>query len=216
MPISEKQTKTFIGQKEPLSLELSMPVRGFVPGQTVPMEITVKNDSNVRVSKIRIVLKKVSFTNGHYSLTIPQVQSSICLFKVVTYHTREKSRTHKEIVVEIELPVTRKEETHFERFDIPSIPPTGMHYCTVIDVQYALKVEACVDLTEWYYRMLQKNLKIRTHVIVGTVPLVNFDDAIADEQEKKFNGLLPTVPCESIFIHQPLLCFDFFTFWIIF
>lgn len=40
-------------------MELSLPVRGFVPGQTVPLDITVRNDSNVRVSKIRIVLKKV-------------------------------------------------------------------------------------------------------------------------------------------------------------
>lgn len=112
----------------------------------------------------------------------------------MTYHTREKSRRHKEIVVEIELPVSAKEETHHERFDIPSIPPTGMHYCTVIDVQYALKVEACVDLGEWYYRMLQKNLKIRTNIIVGTVPLNNYEN---EEGHQKSNGLpLHSVPCK--------------------
>lgn len=37
------------------------------------------------------------------------------------------------------------------------------------------KVEACVDVSEWYYRMFQKNLKLRTNIVVGTVPLQNYE-----------------------------------------
>ncbi|OXU18221.1 hypothetical protein TSAR_006832 [Trichomalopsis sarcophagae] len=176
LPISENQSKSFIGQKEPLRMELALPVRGFVPGQSVPMEVTLKNESNVRVAKIRIVLKKV-----------------------VTYHASDKSRRHKEIVVEIELPVSRacKSEEHFrEEFDVPSIPPSGMAHCSIIDVRYALKVEACVDLGEWYYRMLQKNLKIRTSIIVGTVPLKNYEDVVerkaASPTDNGFDTLIPS------------------------
>lgn len=36
------------------------------------------------------------------------------------------------------------------------------------------KIEACVDVSEWYYRMFQKNLKLRTNIVVGTVPLQNY------------------------------------------
>lgn len=39
-----------------------------------------------------------------------------------------------------------------------------------------LQVEACVDVSEWYYRMFQKNLKLRTNVIVGTIPLRNYEN----------------------------------------
>ncbi|XP_023246509.1 arrestin domain-containing protein 17-like [Copidosoma floridanum] len=157
LPISESQTKRFIGQREPLWMELSLPVRGFVPGQTVPLLISLKNESNVRVAKIRIVLKKVA-----------------------TYHVKEvsKSRRHKEIVVEIELPVEGREQTIREYLDMPSVPPSGANYCGIIDVRYALKVEACVDLGEWYYRMLQKNPKIRTEIVIGTVPLDNYEDPL--------------------------------------
>lgn len=176
-------------------------MRGFVPGQTVPLEISVRNDSNVRVSKLRIVLKKVRPASLILLLLLLFNDYDDHDRQVVTYHTREKSRRHKEIVMEIELPVSKKDERLEEMFDIPSVPPTGMHYCTLIDVQYALKVEACVDLTEWYYRMLQKNLKIRTNVIVGSVPLNNYEDALVVDHENggdrgKFNGLLTSVPCK--------------------
>lgn len=30
-------------------------------------------------------------------------------------------------------------------------------------------------MSEWYYRMFQKNLKLRTNIVVGTVPLQNYE-----------------------------------------
>ncbi|XP_031836207.1 uncharacterized protein LOC116428565 isoform X6 [Nomia melanderi] len=97
------------------------------------------------------------------------------LAAVVTYHATEKSRKHKEIVVEIEQPVNKESETYDVLFDVPAVPPTGMIHCTIIDVVYTLKVEACVDVSEWYYRLFQKNLKLRTNIVVGTVPLENYE-----------------------------------------
>ncbi|KAJ8669976.1 hypothetical protein QAD02_001235 [Eretmocerus hayati] len=157
LPISEKQSKSYVGQRGPVNLELSLPVRGFVPGQTVPLQIFLSNESNVRVFKIRIVLKKV-----------------------VTYRAKEKSRRHKEIVIEIEQALSGNEENISDQFDVPSVPPSGMKCCKIIDVRYALKVEARVDLGDWYYRMLQKNPKIRTNIVIGTVPLKNYEDTLAE------------------------------------
>ncbi|XP_014225760.1 arrestin domain-containing protein 17-like [Trichogramma pretiosum] len=168
-PIEEDHSKTFVGQKEPLKMSLHLPVRGFVPGQTVPLLINFKNESNVRMSKIRIVMKKV-----------------------VTYRAHERSRTHKEIIVEIELPVSDREEQIKEFFDIPAIPPSRMEYCSIIDLRYSLKVESCVDLTEWYYRMLQKNLKIRAEIFVGTVPLKDYEQAIPYEDESPMGSRKPS------------------------
>ncbi|XP_071867427.1 uncharacterized protein isoform X2 [Bombus fervidus] len=97
------------------------------------------------------------------------------LAAVVSYRSTEKSRKHKEIVVEVEQPVNKDSDTYDVTFDVPAVPPTGMIHCNIIDVLYTLKVEACVDVSEWYYRMFQKNLKLRTNIVVGTVPLQNYE-----------------------------------------
>ncbi|XP_076638860.1 arrestin domain-containing protein 17 isoform X3 [Colletes latitarsis] len=152
LPINVQHTKVYMGQTEPLSMSMSLPVHGYVPGQTIPMRIAMTNPTTIVVKKIRIVFKKV-----------------------VSYHSTEKSRKHKEIVVEVEQPVNKNSDTYDVTFDVPAVPPTGMIYCNIIDVYYTLKVEACIDVSEWYYRMFQKNLKLRTNVVVGTVPLQNYE-----------------------------------------
>lgn len=128
-----------------------------------------------------------------------QIYTHTLLQQVVTYHAKEKSRRHKEIIVETELRVSGKTEAYNEYFDVPSIPPSGMNFCGIIDVRYTLKVEACVDLGEWYYRMLQKNLKIRTSIVIGTVPLKNYEDAAnepADAAASPTNGITDASPRE--------------------
>ncbi|XP_017752221.1 PREDICTED: arrestin domain-containing protein 17-like isoform X1 [Eufriesea mexicana] len=152
LPINIKQSKMYIGQTEALSMSMALPVHGYVPGQTIPIQIVMINPSTVMVKKLRIVFKKV-----------------------VSYHSTEKSRKHKEIVVEVEQPVNKDTNTYDVAFDVPAVPPTGMIHCNIIDVLYTLKVEACVDVSEWYYRMFQKNLKLRTNIVVGTVPLQNYE-----------------------------------------
>ncbi|XP_043787442.1 arrestin domain-containing protein 17-like isoform X1 [Apis laboriosa] len=152
LPINIKQSKMYIGQTESLTVSMSLPVRGYVPGQAIPITILMTNLSTVVVTKIRIVFKKV-----------------------VSYHSTEKSRKHKEIIVEVEQPVNKDSDTYDVTFDVPAVPPTGMIHCNIIDVLYTLKVEACVDVSEWYYRMFQKNLKLRTNIVVGTVPLQNYE-----------------------------------------
>nr|XP_012140477.1 PREDICTED: arrestin domain-containing protein 2-like [Megachile rotundata] len=158
LPINVQQSKVYMGQTEPLSVSMSLPVHGYVPGQTIPIKIDMNNPSTVALKKIRIVLKKVTVS-----------------IVVVTYHSTEKSRKHKEIVVEVEQPVNKNSDTYDVTFDVPAVPPTGMIHCNIIDVLYTLKVEACVDVSEWYYRMFQKNLKLRTSIVIGTIPLQNYE-----------------------------------------
>ncbi|XP_017880976.1 arrestin domain-containing protein 17-like [Ceratina calcarata] len=152
LPIHVQQSKVYMGQAEPLNLSMSLPVHGYVPGQTIPIKIVMTNSSTIAVKKLRIVFKKV-----------------------VTYHSSEKSRKHKEIVVEVDQPINNDSDTYDVPFDVPAVPPTGMIHCNIIDVLYTLKVEACIDVSEWYYRMFQKNMKLRTNIVVGTVPLQNYE-----------------------------------------
>ncbi|XP_076223710.1 arrestin domain-containing protein 17 isoform X5 [Nomia melanderi] len=117
LPINIQQSKVYMGQTEPISVSMSLPVHSYVPGQTIPIKIALTNPSTVAIKKIRVVFKKV-----------------------VTYHATEKSRKHKEIVVEIEQPVNKESETYDVLFDVPAVPPTGMIHCTIIDVVYTLKI----------------------------------------------------------------------------
>ncbi|XP_076758444.1 arrestin domain-containing protein 17 isoform X2 [Xylocopa sonorina] len=152
LPINVQQSKVYMGQTETLSVTMSLPVHGYVPGQTIPIKIVMNNPTTIVIKKIRVVFKKV-----------------------VSYHSTEKTRKHKEIVVEVEQPVNKESDTYDVPFDVPAVPPTGMIHCNIIDVLYTLKVEACIDVNEWYYRMFQKNLKLRTNIVVGTVPLQNYE-----------------------------------------
>nr|XP_033323416.1 arrestin domain-containing protein 17-like isoform X4 [Megalopta genalis] len=152
LPLHIQQSKVYLGQTEPISISMSLPVHGYVPGQTIPIMIVLTNPTAIVIRKIRVVFKKA-----------------------VTYHSTEKFRKHKEIVVEVEQPVNKESHSYDITFDVPAVPPTGMIHCSIIDVLYTLKVEACVDVSEWYYRMFQKNLKLRTNIVVGTVPLQNYE-----------------------------------------
>lgn len=60
--------------------------------------------------------------------------------QVVSYHSTEKSRKHKEIIVEVEQPINKDSDTYDVTFDVPAVPPTGMIHCNIIDVLYTLKV----------------------------------------------------------------------------
>ncbi|KAF3428675.1 hypothetical protein E2986_03404 [Frieseomelitta varia] len=60
LPISVKQSKMYIGQTEPLSMSMELPVHGYVPGQTIPIKIVMTNPTTVVVTKIRVVCKKVT------------------------------------------------------------------------------------------------------------------------------------------------------------
>ncbi|XP_014300708.1 arrestin domain-containing protein 17-like [Microplitis demolitor] len=154
LPISENCTKTLMGHAEPFTVSVFLPVRGYVPGQTIPLKVNFKNESNVEFKKLRVVLKKV-----------------------VLYRSMENVRKHKEIVVEIEQPIDKNNNVYNSEFDVPAIPPTGT-ICNLIDVEYKLKIEAFADINEWYYKIFYKNLKIRIDIIIGSLPLKNYEDPI--------------------------------------
>ncbi|KAG8035231.1 hypothetical protein G9C98_001721 [Cotesia typhae] len=161
LPISENIAKTFMGHAEPLTVSIFLPVRGYVPGQTIPLKVNFENSSNIDVKKLRVVLKKV-----------------------VLYRSMESVRKHKEIVVEIEQIIDKNNCVYNEEFVVPAIPPSGT-VCNLIDVEYKLKVEAFADINEWYYKMFYKNLKIRMDIIIGTVPLKNYEDPVDLNEDLK-------------------------------
>ncbi|KYN43112.1 Arrestin domain-containing protein 3 [Trachymyrmex septentrionalis] len=148
--VQQEMTKTFCCLccgTPPLTVNFSLPVRGYVPGQSMPIKINVENLSNVVVNTIKLVLCK------------------IVTFRATTPHMDTK----KEEIVVTEIskgPVEAGGTTDYEQhLDIPPLPPSNLANCGIIDLEYNLKVEACVE--GWYHR----NLSVNTLIIVGTVPL---------------------------------------------
>ncbi|XP_020282949.1 arrestin domain-containing protein 17 [Pseudomyrmex gracilis] len=147
--VQEEMNKTFwclCCATPSLTVNFSLPVRGYVPGQSMPIKINVQNLSNIVVNNIKLIL---------------------C--KIVTFHAttpRTDTRTEEIVVREVSKGPFENGETNYEQqLDIPPVPPSNLTNCHIIDLEYNLKVEACVE--GWYHR----NLSAKTPIFVGTIPL---------------------------------------------
>lgn len=61
-PVRAEMSKTFwclCCGTPPLTVNFSLPARGYVPGQSMPIKINVENQSNVVVNTVKLVLAKV-------------------------------------------------------------------------------------------------------------------------------------------------------------
>ncbi|XP_011861149.1 PREDICTED: arrestin domain-containing protein 2 [Vollenhovia emeryi] len=148
--VEQEMSKTFgclCCGSPPLTVNFSLPTRGYVPGQSMPIKINVENLSNVVVNTIRLMLCK------------------IVIFRATT--PRTDTKTEEIVVTEISKgPIEARGTADYEQhLDIPPLPPSNLANCRIIDLEYNLKVEACVE--GWYHR----NLLANTLVFVGTVPL---------------------------------------------
>ena len=58
----EEKNKTFCClccASLPLSVNVSLPVRGYVPGQSMPIKVNIENQSGVVVDSVKLTLEKV-------------------------------------------------------------------------------------------------------------------------------------------------------------
>ncbi|XP_046750179.1 arrestin domain-containing protein 17 isoform X1 [Diprion similis] len=157
-PVNEELTKTFCCLccgSAPLNVNVILPVRGYVPGQVIPIRVNVENLSNVTVDTVKFVLRKVVT----FTASLPS-------------HATKKVKI---VVSEIgKGPVEANATVHWEeRLTVPPLPPSNLANCGIIKLEYCIKVEACVS--GWYHRNLKKNIP----VYVGTVPLTSYQPPIA-------------------------------------
>ncbi|KAK1124426.1 hypothetical protein K0M31_006786 [Melipona bicolor] len=151
--VQEEMSKTFCCLccgTPPLTVNYSLPVRGYVPGQSMPIKVNVENLSGVVVDTIKLLLCKIVT----FRATTPTID------------------TKREEIVIAEVskgPIEGGGTADYEqKLDIPPLPPSNLTNCGIIDLEYNLKVIACVS--RWYHRNLSQNILI----FVGTVPLINY------------------------------------------
>lgn len=160
--VQEEMSKTFCCLccgTPPLTVNYSLPVRGYVPGQSMPIKVNVENSSGVTVDTVKLILCK------------------IVTFRATT--PTSDTKTEEIVVAEVgKGPVEAGAAADYEqKLDIPPLPPSNLTNCGIIDLEYNLKVVACVS--GWYHRNLSKN----TLIFVGTVPLVSYQTPTAPPAE---------------------------------
>ncbi|XP_012282075.1 arrestin domain-containing protein 17 [Orussus abietinus] len=157
-PVQIELSKTFCCLccgTAPLNVNVSLPVRGYVPGQSIPVKVNVENFSGVTVDSINLILRKI-----------------------ITFHANSpRSETKKDKIVVTQVSKGPVEgggtADYVQNLDIPPVPPSNLKYCGIIDLVYNLKIEAHVS--GWYHL----NLKGSTLIYIGTVPLINYQTPIA-------------------------------------
>ncbi|CAK1542140.1 unnamed protein product [Leptosia nina] len=149
-PIHFQMEKTFCCfccASPPLSVDVRAPVSGYCPGQVIPLTIDIENKSNVQLHLIKVFLRKVVT----YRATSPTTAT----------------KKSKDIVLTIqEGPAPAGCTKHINlNMEVPPIPPSNLVNCSIIDLDYDLKVECVVSGMHF-------NLKDKKYITIGTVPLV--------------------------------------------
>ncbi|XP_005176205.1 arrestin domain-containing protein 17 [Musca domestica] len=150
IPSTSEAYKTFCCgpcTTEPLKMELKVPQTGYVPGQNIPVQGIVINNTNMAVSEVKFMLVMLV----RYTSTKPQriniqrvTVSKIKSDSVLRYCTK-----------------AMKEELH-----VPATPPTCIQGSKVIQIVYQIEMHCKM-------KSLNKTQVMTMPVIIGNVPLAN-------------------------------------------
>lgn len=118
----EKSFCCFCCKSGPLKAEVIIPKGGFVPGESIPISAEIGNASNVKVDRLRVILRKT------------------VVFK--TNHPRRDMKKEKTTISEISVgPVEGHSSKNWQQnIEIPPLPPSNLINCGIIDLDYELKV----------------------------------------------------------------------------
>ena len=149
LPVKKEVTKSFfmgLLKNNDMSMNVTIPISGFVAGQTLSLAVEIDNPSNVEVAEIKVSLKK----KIRYNSQVP------------TIGTKEE----EESVRSDRYPgVPKKDKRHLiMNFQIPAVPPSSMNYCRIIEVFYEIKVKAEMS-------GVHRSADIIFPITIGTVPL---------------------------------------------
>ncbi|KAK7477661.1 hypothetical protein BaRGS_00031045 [Batillaria attramentaria] len=130
--------------------------KGFLPGETIPVELAIHNDSHHELHKASLQLK----------MTIKyKVTGKVCTNELVL----AKSRLGR-------VPAGRTFEGFDRKLRVPkTCPPTGLPGCHLISIKYNVELRIKPSL------LSLKRLKLNTNIIIGTKPLdMSFNDSPPD------------------------------------
>lgn len=135
-----------ICRTNPLLLMASIPMSGYVSGQSIPVSIQVNNQSSIDVDQLKVSLKKIVFYNSQ----MPE----------------KKTREEAHIVTEVKFGKVQKNSAakFDQRLNIPALPPSNLTYCRILNVSYEVHVSASMS-------GFHSNPLIKIPITLGTIPL---------------------------------------------
>jgi len=143
---TEKTFGVWPFRSDPLTLELNLPQTGFVPGQTVPINVLVGNESKIKVYEVKVGLSMM-----------------------ITYYSDLSSGTNSErkSVAKLKADGVRRNSRRMYDFQllIPSTPPSCLHLCRIIKIGYQIEVVAKV-------KGMHINLGVDQHKLTRDVALL--------------------------------------------
>lgn len=152
----------------PLSVVVSLPVKGYLAGQTIPLLAEIDNQSNVELEKVKFLFRK------H-----------------IAFHTSAPRMTKKEVKTIGELaigPFSKAEQrTVRQSLDLPPLPPSNLVNCGIIDLHYDLQVICEVA-------GFHTNLEGVIPITIGTVPLKDYQPQAPASQQSFDISMMPTQP----------------------
>lgn len=170
IPTKMEIIKTFycgLCKTAPLYLAASIPISGYVAGQHINISVEINNESRIDVEDIKISLKKI-----------------------ISYNSQTPSKkTKEEVLTEAEIRCGGTQKRNKGKFDqkllIPTIPPSNLNYCRILNVAYEVQVTAKIA-------GLHKNPVLKLPITIGTVPLNNIELQI-----QQFAIIYPSAPSHS-------------------
>lgn len=130
----------------PLVLNVTLPIAGFVPGQSIPISLVIDNESRENVEEITFKLKKI--------------------VRCFSQTPRVKCKEEKGVVVMKRSGGVEKHQKKRYQHSllIPALPPTNLNLCKIIQISYVLKIKPKVS-------GMHKDSKLSIPIVIGTVPL---------------------------------------------
>lgn len=146
MPCKEEAVKNIfkLFKSRKLQVVVSVPKTGYVPGESIPVLISIQNDSAAKIKEISIKLALKVHCKLRYSKR--STEEKISLTKVKSINKKESSFDVHEII------------------NIPATPPTLTDLCKIIHLNYSIRVE--VKLAGAH-----TNQEIKIPIVIGVIPL---------------------------------------------
>ncbi|CAH2269401.1 jg16427 [Pararge aegeria aegeria] len=131
---------------------IKLPVSGYCPGQTIPIDVACSNKGSVGIDDIKLKLTK----------------------KVTFIATSEPGRRKvKDTIAEIQKgPVPSNTSRNWTvEMGVPALDVYNLSGCQYIQLEYVFKVTVCPD-------GCHSNTEGSRRIVIGTVPLVGFQDNV--------------------------------------
>ncbi|XP_026465295.1 arrestin domain-containing protein 17-like [Ctenocephalides felis] len=166
LPVMMESSKTFwCGcTSGPLFVSVQLPQSGYAPGQEIPVACNISNDSRVNVEFVQIKITKIAKFHSRHPHKIKQKSSDL-----VTVTAEGVPKFNK-------ISITKN-------IQVPVIPPSLLQNCSIIDIDYVIKVTASIG-------GCHRSLRISLPLTIGTVPIIDR----YEQSNIGFTSIAPSAP----------------------